>query len=103
MATAIDMTRFNIKGNVNRRALRRYAEFWAALHAVGDAVVQAEKVAAKAVDAAPVKAGKGGRHWAAPAPEDMKAAAKRADTSLRIITKSAKKFESELIARDWRS
>lgn len=103
MAAAIDMTRFNIRGQVNKRSLRKYAEFWAALHAVGDAVVQAEKVAAKAADARPIKASKGGRHWAAPDPDDMKAAAKKADTSLRIITKTAKKFESELIARDWRS
>lgn len=102
---AVDLSRVNPKKVANRRALQRYAEFWAALHAVGEAVVAAEKVAGKAADAQPVKASKsaGRRHWAAPDPDEMKSAAKKADTSLRIITKSAKKFESELIARDWRS
>lgn len=99
---AVDLAKVNPRKAANRRALRKYAEFWAALHAVGDAVVAAEKVAAKASDARPVKASKGGRHWAAPDPDEMKASAKKADTSLRIITKTAKKFESELISRDWR-
>jgi len=99
---AVDLSRANPRKAANRRALRKYAEFWAALHAVGDAVVAAEKVAAKAADAAPVKASKGGRHWAAPDPDDMKAAAKKADRSLRVITKTAKKFESELVSREWR-
>lgn len=104
MAAAIDMTRFNIKGQINKRALRKYAEFWAALHAVGEAVVAAEKLAAKAADAQPVKASKGGRrHWLLPDPDELRATAKKADRSLRIITSAAKKWEAELISRDWRN
>ena len=36
---------------LNRRAMRRYAEFWKALQAVGEAIADAEKVAGKATDA----------------------------------------------------
>ena len=58
----IDLTR--VRGPVNRRALRKYAEFWAALHAVGAALEQAEKFAQKAADAQPVTATRGARsHW----------------------------------------
>lgn len=101
---AVDMTRYNpkrgIKGAMNRRSLDRYAAFWSALHRVGDAVVDAQKVAAKAADATPVKASKG-RHWAAPAPDEMRSSAKKADRSLRVITAAAKKWEAELISREW--
>ncbi len=100
------MTRVNIKGPVNRRALRRYAEFWQALHAVGEALEHAEKLAAKAHDATPARAsnGAGGRgHWAAARPEEIRAAAKKAHRSLHVIATSAKKWEADLISRDWRS
>lgn len=102
---AVDLSRANPRKAANRRALRRYAEFWAALHAVGEAVVAAEKVAAKAADARPVKASNSGgrRHWSAPDPDEMRATAKKADRSLRTITASAKKWEAELISRDWRN
>jgi len=99
---AVNLSKVDPRKAANRRALRKYAEFWAALQAVGEAVVAAEKVAAKAADARPPKASKGGRHWAAPDPDEIKACAKKADRSLRIITKTAKKFESELVSRDWR-
>ncbi len=101
---AVNLSKANPRKAKNRRALRRYAEFWTALHAVGDAITAAEKVAAKAADAAPVKASKsGGRgHWAAPDPDLMRATAKKTDRSLRVITAAAKKWESELVSREWR-
>ena len=40
-------SKVNVKP-VNRRALRRYGEFWRALQMVGAAIAEAEKVAAKA-------------------------------------------------------
>jgi len=38
---AVDLSRANPRKAANRRALRKYAEFWAALHAVGVDVVAA--------------------------------------------------------------
>ncbi|MDN5919317.1 MAG: hypothetical protein L0I76_30180 [Pseudonocardia sp.] len=105
---------------VNRRALRKYGEFWRALQMVGDAVQEAEKVAAKTADSGRVKAsagasaktfattsggtggGEGGRHWSAATPDELKSSAKKAQNSLRVMATSAKKWEAELISRDWR-
>lgn len=102
----LDRTRHRPRGPINRRALRKYAAFWAALHAVGEALDQAEKLAARAADTRPAKAsnGAGGRRsWSAATPEEMRAAAKKAHQSLRIIAASAKRWEADLISRDWRA
>lgn len=82
---------------LNRRAMRRYAEFWKALQAVGEVIAEAEKVAGKATDAKTTKA-----RWSAATPEEMKAAAKKAGQSLHIISAAAKRWEAELISREWR-
>ena len=82
---------------LNRRAMRRYAEFWKALQAVGEAIADAEKVAGKATDAKGTAA-----RWSAATPEEMKAAAKKAGQSLHIISAAAKRWEAELISREWR-
>lgn len=98
---------------VNRRALRKYGEFWRALQLVGDALAQAEKVAAKATDSSTGKrnrtGGKGasakageGAHWSVASPEEISAAAKKSHSSLRVMAASAKKWEAELVSRDWR-
>lgn len=99
---------------VNRRALRKYGEFWRALQLVGDALAQAEKAAAKATDngtgkrsrtggkGATAKAGGQGQHWSVASPEDISAAAKKSHGSLRVMADSAKKWEAELISREWR-
>jgi hypothetical protein len=100
---SINLTWVNLRGPVNRRALRKYAEFWAALHAVGTALEQAEKFAQKAADAQPAKATAGRALWNVASPDEMRAAAKKAYRSLRVISTSAKKWEADLISRDWRS
>ncbi|MDQ2709323.1 MAG: hypothetical protein M3Z25_17580 [Actinomycetota bacterium] len=85
---------------VNRQALRRYGEFWRALQMVGQAVAEAERLAAQAVDldaAAPVKA-----NWAVPAAEELRTASKKAGRSLRVTSSAARKWEAELISREWR-
>ena len=90
--------RVNVKP-VNRRALRKYGEFWRALQLVGNALAEAEKTAAKA----DTGGRKGQRaHWSTPTPEEMKAAAKKAGRALEIMSKSAKRWEAELISREWR-
>nr|WP_222132370.1 hypothetical protein [Pseudonocardia sp. C8] len=96
---------------VNRRALRKYGEFWRALQLVGDALAEAEKVAAKATDApkgrrggkgASAKAGADGQHWSVASPDEIAGAAKKAHGSLRVMASSAKKWEAELVSREWR-
>ncbi|MEU4377802.1 hypothetical protein [Pseudonocardia alni] len=70
---------------VNRRALRKYGEFWRALQLVGDALADAEKVAAKATDTRAKRGGKGtsakaggdGQHWSVASPDEISASAKK--------------------------
>ena len=94
--------RVNVKP-VNRRALRKYGEFWRALELVSAALTEAEKTANKAQDGKRGKAGAGQTaHWSAATPEELKAAAKKAGRSLHVISTSAKKWEAELISREWR-
>ncbi len=91
-------SKVNVKP-VNRRALRRYGEFWRALQMVGAALAEAEKTAAKAEPAGR----KGQRvHWSTATPEEMKASAKKAGRSLEIMSKAAKRWEAELVSREWR-
>ena len=91
-------SKVNVKP-VNRRALRRYGEFWRALQMVAAAVAEAEKVAAKAD---PGKRRGGRAHWSTPTPEELKASAKKAGRALEVMSKSAKRWEAELISREWR-
>ena len=84
----------------NRRALYRFAEFWAALQAVGDVLAEAERLTAAATDSrsrGPIQ-----RHWTIATPEEIRSGLKRCRGSLRILSSSAKRFEPELIVRDWR-
>lgn len=88
------------KRQADKRALARFAEFWAALQVVGDALHEAEKLAKRAQDG-PVKAA-GRRHWDIASAEEVGSALRRARFALRILSASAKKFEPQLIHKDWR-
>jgi hypothetical protein len=98
-------SRLTPRGVLNRRAVAKYAEFWVALQAVGDALAQVEKVGAKAQDAekARASAGVAGRSWSVASPEEIKGAAKKAHRTLRVIATSAKRWEADLLAREWRA
>lgn len=80
---------------VNRRAQRRYTTFWACLLQVHGAMEDARKVTARLVDS--------GRQpfWVATS-ADLAKAANRVDTALRTLSKSGKRWEAELISREWR-
>ncbi len=84
---------------VNRRALRKYGEFWRALQLVGNAVAEAEKLAAKAGHTEP---GRGAGNWAVPTADELRRSVKKAGQSLHVMSRSAKKWEAELISREWR-
>ncbi|MGH3607977.1 MAG: hypothetical protein ACRDRD_07800 [Pseudonocardiaceae bacterium] len=82
-----------VKGN--RRAVARYAAFWEALVLVGYAVEEARVVGAR-VDELPV------RNWRIATAEDIARAVKRVDGSLGGLAKSARRWEAELVSREWR-
>lgn len=83
-----------------RRAVYRFAEFWAALQHVGDVLAEADRLTAAAGDTA--RRGPLRRHWTIATPEEIRSGLKRCRGSLRILSSSAKRFEPELIVRDWR-
>ena len=80
---------------LNRRALERYTEFWAAIQAVGEAVEAGEKVAAKADD-------RGRISWSAPTADELRATGKNAARAVEVISRSAKRWRHELVSRAWR-
>ncbi len=84
----------------NRRALARFGDFWAALQRVGDALADAEKAAKAADDQSWRPAGQ--RHWNVATASEVRAAVKKCRASLRIVSAQAKRFEPELIVKDWR-
>ncbi|NMI00858.1 hypothetical protein [Pseudonocardia acidicola] len=88
---------------VNRRALRRYGEFWRSLQLVAAALAQAELVAQKAADTQPARAAAGATaHWSAPTAQELRSSAKKAGQSLHVMATAAKKWEAELVSREWR-
>lgn len=88
---------------INRRPLRRYGEFWRALNMVGNALMAAEQLAKKAADNQPARGTAGqAAHWSTPTPEELHTAAKRAGRSLHVMSAAAKKWEAELVSREWR-
>ncbi|MBW0090640.1 hypothetical protein I4I73_17415 [Pseudonocardia sp. KRD-184] len=103
--TAPTRTRLRPRGPLNRRSVARFAEFWASLQQVGDALAEIEKLGAKAQDAQRSRASNGvnGRSWAVATPEEIKSAAKKTHRTLRIIAVSAKRWEADLLSREWRS
>jgi hypothetical protein len=115
-----------IRGAINRRSKRKFDEFWFALQTVGDALLQAEQLAGKLRDHHPTttrhRGGQGGGRgsgrggganrasngingrlaWSAATPEELRAAAKKAHDSLRVMSTTAKRWEAELTSREWR-
>ena len=111
-----------IKGAINRRSRRKFDEFWFALQTVGDALMQAEQLAGKLRHQRPTNTGNGsgggrggGRGgnqasngvngrvpWSAATPEELRAAAKKAHDSLRVMSTTAKRWEADLVSKEWR-
>jgi len=83
------------------RAIARFAEFWAALQQVGDVLAEAEKLAKNANDGSWRGAG-GRRHWNVATADEVRSAVRGCRNSLRVLSGQAKRFEPELIVKDWR-
>ena len=82
---------------LNRLAQRKYEEFVGALDMVGVAFEQAKKLIATHD---PTKAPAG--VWSVPSREDLDAALARAQDDLNRLRANAKKYEAELVSREWR-
>ena len=85
---------------VNRRALRQYGEFWRALQMVGQALAEAERLAARSVDIEAKTTAV--TNWAVPTAEELQSSAKKAGKSLHVMSAAARKWEAELVSREWR-
>ena len=84
----------------NRQALARFAEFWQALQEVGDALAEAQR-AAKNAESGDWRE-RHQRHWNIAGVDEVRSALRRCTASLRIVSAQAKRFEPELIEKDWR-
>jgi hypothetical protein len=101
MATTTSAVRAWRAGRANRRALAKFAAFWTALQRVGDALADAERMTKNAEDTAWWR-DRHTRHWAIATADEARAAVKICRRSLRVVSMSAKRFEPELIRKDWR-
>ncbi len=84
----------------NRQAVARFAEFWQALQDVGDALAEAQK-AAKNAESGTWRA-HNERHWNIASVDEVRAALRGCKFSLRVVSAQAKRFEPQLIEKDWR-
>lgn len=80
---------------VNRRAQAKYATFWNSLLQIGDVVKDARKLAARMDDSDKPP-------WHVADAATIVKAANRVEWALEILSKSGKKWEAELISREWR-
>ena len=101
MTAAVGTARRWARIRINRRALARCSEFWNALQRVGNALAEAEKVTKNAEDSRWWRE-RGQRHWAIATADEARAAVRKCRGSLRILSMAAKRFEPELIRKDWR-
>ena len=101
MASATQAARGWARGRTNRRALERFAAFWNALQRVGNVLAEAERLAKNAEDASWWRQ-RNARHWAVASADEVRSALRTCRGSLRILSRSAKRFEPELIHREWK-
>jgi hypothetical protein len=100
MGSAARAARGWAQRRANRQALERFAEFWRALQHVGDALAEAQREAKRADD--PKWKPRNQRHWELATVDEIRGALRQSKFSLRIVSRQAKAFEPQLIAKDWR-
>ena len=84
----------------NRQAVARFGEFWQALQEVGDALAEAQRAAKNAEDG--TWRARNQRHWSIASVDEVRSALRGCKSSLRICSAQAKRFEPQLIEKDWR-
>ena len=100
VGNAVKATRGWAKGRADRRAVQRFGEFWQALQDVGDALAEAQRAAKSAEDVAWKRRNQ--RHWNIASVDEVRTSLRRCKSSLRVVSSQAKRFEPQLIEKDWR-
>lgn len=80
---------------VNRRAQAKYATFWNSLLQIGMVLEDARKLANRIDDSNPPP-------WHVADAATVRKAAKRVENALTVFSRNGKKWEAELISREWR-
>jgi hypothetical protein len=100
VGSAVKATRGWAARRADRRAVQRFGEFWQALQDVGDALAEAQKASKNAADTSWKQRNQ--RHWNIASVDEVRTSLRRCKSSLRIVSSQAKRFEPQLIERDWR-
>jgi hypothetical protein len=100
VGSAARATRGWAQRRADRRAVQRFGEFWQALQDVGDALAEAQRASKNAADASWRQRNQ--RHWNIASVDELRSSLRRCKSSLRIVSAQAKRFEPQLIERDWR-
>ena len=80
--------------------MARFGEFWQALQEVGDALAEAQRATKNAEDG--TWKARNQRHWSIASIDEVRSALRGCKSSLRICSAQAKRFEPQLIEKDWR-
>ena len=94
----VNATRRWAARRANRQALARFAEFWQALQEVGDTLAEAQR-AAKNAESGDWRE-RNQRHWTIASVDEVRSALRGCRFS--IVSVQAKRFEPQLIEKDWR-
>lgn len=81
---------------INRRARQRYASFVSAMDAVREALDNLTPLIVK------VRKPSGGSGWTVPTREELAGLKRTSFEELERLRKKAKKYEAELVSREWR-
>ena len=97
---AVSLVRRHAKRRADRRSVARFAEFWQALQEVGDALAEAQRATRNAESGDWRQRNQ--RHWNIAGIDEVRTALRGCKSSLRIVSAQAKRFEPQLIEKDWR-
>lgn len=100
IGAGVRLVRDRAKRRANRQAVARFGEFWQALQEVGDALAASQR-AAKSAEDTTWKA-RNQRHWNIASVDEVRGSLRRCKSSLRVVSAQAKRFEPQLIVKDWR-
>lgn len=100
MAGVVERVSAARRRRADRRAVAQFQEFWSALQRVGDALAEAEKMSRRTSDTAWRQ--RRARHWELATVEEIRSSLRGCRSSLRVMSAQAKRFEPQLILKDWR-
>jgi hypothetical protein len=100
IGSAARATRGWAQRRADRRSVQRFGEFWQALQQVGDALAEAQRAAKRADDVAWKTRNQ--RHWNIATVDEVRTALRGCKSSLRICSSQAKRFEPQIIVKEWR-